>query len=365
VVPTTPASSTSSVESLLTEVRLSPYRQVCAGDPAKVLPLYQWNAKTSVAAFEVVGHLEVLMRNAMDRELRRQFREDHAGIPWFMRPMEGGANIDDAVNATRIRLRGLQRETRDQIVAGLSFGFWTGLLGPKYDEVWKSSLHLAFPRSSGKRGTVASAVTGVRIFRNRLAHHDSLLRIDIPFEIERVLQIAEWIDADAAIWLRQLSNAMSVYAERPVKPLDTVVLPAAQAWNMYQQNFAYVCQPRRAFRPVERLAFYADKEVKPEVPFIEHRRDLVDWTPQSQALLAASGDRNDRKIATVIAASRDAGWTAGVYQVFLLSRPGASKHRTLPGPIAHTTSGRGSAFTQRQRYVSLHALEVAASTADL
>jgi hypothetical protein len=102
------------------------------------------------------------------------------------------------------------------------------------------------------------------------------------------------------------------------------------------------------------------------VPKILHRRDNVDWGDDEVARLEASEDRFDRRIATVIKATRGAeGWNSGRYQVFLLSRSGDAQHRELTAPLAHRATGRGSAFTQRQRYVSLHALETAGSTADL
>jgi hypothetical protein len=58
-------------------------------------------------------------------------------------------------------------------------------------------------------------------------------------------------------------------------------------------------------------------------------------------------------------------WLEGRYQVFLLTKPGDPKHRQLPAVLPHVGSGRGSAFVQRQRYVSLHAFETASTTADL
>lgn len=89
------------------------------------------------------------------------------------------------------------------------------------------------------------------------------------------------------------------------------------------------------------------------------------WTAHEAGVLAESSDRWDRKVATVIAESRRAGWKEGQYQVFLLTRADDEQHRTLADPISHTTNGRGSAFVQRQRYVSLHSLETSATTADL
>lgn len=314
------------------------------------------------AAFETIAGLEVLLRNAIDTALANHVDEQGRGIPWFLCRPPANQLIGEAVEVVRNRLIPQSRDTRHQIVAGLSFGFWSGMLGPKYEDLWRTALRLAFPGSSGARKQVAAEVEAVRKFRNRLAHHDSMLNVDIPFEMRRVTRVADFLGPDPGAWLRQTDRTADVYATRPSSPADTVVVPAKDAWPFYEENFAYICQSGRWFRPVDRFAFYADQEVKAEVPRVTHRRDNVRWNPHEQARLADSEDRNDRKIAALISVTLTAGWTEGTYQVFLLTRPGDPEHRTLPRPVAHRTSGRGSAFVQRQRYVSLHGLETSDST---
>ncbi|WP_239154033.1 hypothetical protein [Amycolatopsis sp. FDAARGOS 1241] len=270
----------------------------------------------------------------------------------------------EAVATVRQRLRPQRQETRHQIIAGLSFGLWSGLLGVKDEDLWRDCLHRALPLSNGKRKQVAVAVERVRRFRNRLSHHDSAINVDIPFEVRHVLELASYIDDAAAQWLKRCSRVLAVYAERPVTADDTVVVPAKNAWSLYESCRAYVCQAGRGFRPGQRLAFYADREVKREVPAVLHRRDNVEWTDVSASKLRSSTDRFDRKIAAVIDAS-SAVWADGRYQVFLLTGPGHPDHRQLSRSLPHEGSGRGTAFVQQQRYVSLHSLETATSTADL
>ena len=319
----------------------------------------------SSASFEIVAHLEVLLRNALDRALAQHVDEPTRGMPWFLCRPPANDEIAGAVEVVRDRLRPLNRDSRHQIVAGLSFGFWSGMLGRRYEELWRAALRHAFPGSSGARKQVASEVEAIRKFRNRLAHHDSMLNVDIPFEIRRVQRVAGFIGADAADWLADIDRTGEIYAERPHSPLDTVVVPARDAWMFYESNLAYVCQAGRWFQPVERIAFYADQEIKPEVPRVVHRRDNVPWSEAEAAGLAASADRNDRKVAAVIRASLAAGGASGVNQVFLLTGPGNPDHRQLARPLTHETSGRGTGYVRRQRYVSLHALETATTTADL
>lgn len=353
------------VQELLSPYRFPPYLERSDGDPARALQLYEWSANMSAAAFEIVAHLEVMMRNAIDTAMRDHYNEEFCGIPWFLCRPPMSDETHAAVDAVRARLRPLGRDTRHQIVAGLSFGFWSGMLGRRYEDLWRVALRHAFPGSSGARKQVATAVEAIRKFRNRLAHHDSMLNIDIPFEVRRVSQVAGFISPDGAAWLRQVDRTDAVYRVRPHSMIDTVVVPARDAWPFYVQHRAYVCQPGRWFQPVDRIAFYADQEIKADVPLVLHRRDNVPWTAHEETRLAASSDRFDRRVAAVIAASRSAGSSAGAHQIFLLTRPGDEAHRTLSRALRHETSGRGSAFVQRQRYVSLHALETANTTADL
>lgn len=126
-----------------------------------------------------------------------------------------------------------------------------------------------------------------------------------------------------------------------------------------------MCQPGRTFQSVDHLAFYADGAIQAEVPAIVDRIDNVDWSPAGENHLRSTGAARDLQIANVIAISRAQGWDQGRYQVFLLTGPGDPGHRTLRAPVPHTSSGRGIAYTQRQRYVVLDTLRGASSTANL
>ncbi|HEY9311530.1 hypothetical protein [Williamsia sp.] len=279
--------------------------------------------------------------------------------------------IVEAVETTRGRLRGVSpnRDSRGQIIAGLSFGFWTELFKAQHEDLWRGALTRALPGTpQGKRKNVTIALERTRKFRNRLAHHDSLLSQDIPLQLETMLSIAEWIDPDARAWLEQKQRVTSIYAARPVVPVDTLVVSAGIAWPLYQAVSVYVCPPDRVFRPAKYLAFYADKEVKPEVAAILHHRANVEWTDAESARLQnLQGDAHkyDRKVGNAIAESRQRSWTAGRYQIFLLSSPGDARHLTLANPIPNIATGRGSAYVQRHRYTSSHSLQVSSTTAEL
>lgn len=364
--------NTERIQQLLSAPRLGPYLREANGDLHDSLALYQWGSRVAASAFELIGHFEVLLRNALDEQLCQHFNERERGIPWFLMPMPTGKGdaIEDKITEARDRIRHENKqETRDQIIAGLEFGFWQGLLSSKHDTLWRECLHLAFPYSAGSRREVAADIDAIRKFRNRIAHHDSMVNVDVPFEVRRLERVSGWISPEAARWIESVGKAMEVYAEKPVVTTDTAVVAARYAWPLYQECRAYVCQAGCTFRPVDRIAFYADKEIKPDVPAVIDRRDNVEWTVEHANRLEASANRLDRKIGEAILAAQAHGWggedAAGVYQIFLLTSPDSSKHRQLRSAIPHNTDGRGSAFTQRQRYTALHQLQIAKTTSDL
>ena len=53
----------------------APYLRQSDGDPERELRLHEWSSRMSAAAFETVGHFEVLLRNAIDRALSGHFAE--------------------------------------------------------------------------------------------------------------------------------------------------------------------------------------------------------------------------------------------------------------------------------------------------
>jgi hypothetical protein len=142
--------------------------------------------------------------------------------------------------------------------------------------------------------------------------------------------------------------------------MDVVVVAARHAYPEYLKRQAYICQPAtsRTFQPgIERMGFYADGEIKPEVPRILERRGEVLFDPQHAAELRAQGEPWDREVADVIEASlndpKQPRAPGGVYQVFLLAAPDDPESPLLAQPIKNTTkaaTGRPWAWTWSALY---------------
>ena len=67
----------------ITEPRLRPYLHTCEGDLSLALDLYAWNTRMAAACLPMLSQTEILLRNALDEQLKEYFDEAMRGIPWF------------------------------------------------------------------------------------------------------------------------------------------------------------------------------------------------------------------------------------------------------------------------------------------
>ena len=169
----------------------------------------------------------------------------------------------------------------------------------------------------------------------------------------------EVVSEREAFLLRELQNMLM--AENLIGSAnDVVVVPARNAWPEYQNYHAYICQPDRPFQMVSRIAFYSFGQIYPLVPKILESHDHVEFVPgkhkgKMRALIDAVMGEGRRKEGTA-------------YKVMFLSAPDSPDTLTLDAPVPNnltSKTGRTTAFTQNQRYVSLERLKVAKTTSDL
>ena len=141
---------------------------------------------------------------------------------------------------------------------------------------------------------------------------------------------------------------------------EVPVVPARHAWPEYKKASAYVCQPKRPFQAVKRIAFYCHGEIQPMVPTILRTWQSVPfvhgkhkgWLGALVKTLLDSGDREE----------------GDINKVMRLSPPDDPKTIRLDGPIVNdleSASGQTVAFTQNQRYVPLDRLRTARITSEL
>ncbi|WP_125610008.1 hypothetical protein [Specibacter cremeus] len=124
--------------SYISAPRLAPYVAASGGNRRQAIQLYQWNISLSGAVYEALHLFEIVLRNAMDKELCRWNAQQTNrttgtahGEDWLMDPSHllqrltrGGQDIEAAKarahSATRRRRN--QPTTHADVLAQLSFG---------------------------------------------------------------------------------------------------------------------------------------------------------------------------------------------------------------------------------------------------
>jgi len=199
----------------LSEPRYARFLDAANGDHERAIALYEWHVDLSVASFGLIHRFEVLLRNAIDGVLGEGQPQAPIKDTWLLdfeilQP-DGIKQVIVAIE----RLERGKRVTRGRVVAGVSFAFWAGLFGRRYEELWRHRLRVAFPHEALTRKDLSARMRRVQRFRNRVAHHDSLLNQDAPARLEDMLAIACWIDPAAQEWLAGRSDALAVAQQMP------------------------------------------------------------------------------------------------------------------------------------------------------
>jgi hypothetical protein len=207
--------SSAQMDSWITRSRLAPFLSATYADHSAAADLYVWHARLSGACIEAVHHVEVLVRNAIHRELQAGQMDD--GLrSWLIDASILGPGELNAVDAAIMRLRRLHKPvTADRVVAGLQLSFWARLTGARYDELWKSTLHQAFPHGSGNRKDVAGPLNRVSQLRNDIAHHKSILDVPVAERHRDLLDLAASVDPAAAEWIAGISRVEAVLSQAP------------------------------------------------------------------------------------------------------------------------------------------------------
>ena len=151
------------------------------------------------------------------------------------------------------------------------------------------------------------------------------------------------------VWLFRLDGLLG-------SPLDTVIVAASWAYPWYLTHAAYVCQPGRSFRNVQRMGFYADGEIKTHLPLVRNSVDNVLIADEAVTELARSATRDSDACAAIVRAMLAEDHEGERVQIILLSPPEDPETVRLDQTVTHQGQGRGSAWTMGQRYVAVSAL---------
>lgn len=204
------------LEQYLSTPRLSTYVRSCSGDREQAVRLYRWNASVASAFGEVLGHGEVILRNAMHEQLTILQHSRGRQREWFDDPALSTEARSDIVHARR---RAGPAASPGKIVAELTFGFWRYLLAKRYAPTLWPALRHGFPhlpRAGDARRVLEGHVIDLHKLRNRIAHHEPLLSVPLQDRVASLRFTLDAINPQIRVWaLDDNGRLNALLASRP------------------------------------------------------------------------------------------------------------------------------------------------------
>lgn len=206
---------------LITAERLESYFLETGNSTEDAFELYEWNMRASAAVMELTSMVEVIVRNALDRELCTWAAEKHGEVAWFSYvPLDSQGHKDLRKARDRATQWGKREERHGRVVAELSFGFWRYLVEQRYfASLWVPATHRAFGYADTNIRTrqriVKQHMERLHFVRNRAAHHEPIHRRDLMRDFDVARELCAWVLPTAATWLEHRASLPEIVRLKP------------------------------------------------------------------------------------------------------------------------------------------------------
>lgn len=222
----------------LSPERLAPYLTHAAGDKQLALKFYLWNARLSKAFLYPLHVAEITVRNAMHGALSSIYGGPTwilcNGFPLTLESQNAWKNAQRRLIARRTRQGNSSPITPNDMVATLTFDFWSNLFRFDYDTEWSQPglLRTVFPNlpENFGRPDIQSQVATVNNLRNRIAHHEPIYNDRNISEYNgKILELIAWRCKLTKNWVRAHSTVVAVLRAPPTAVSTLPGLPLASA----------------------------------------------------------------------------------------------------------------------------------------
>jgi hypothetical protein len=205
--------------------RLQPYLYRTRNDKWLALHLYNRNTELSKELYGTLQVLEVLLRNVIHSTMLRATGSES----WYFKlPLkdaeladirEAERGIGTGTNSTWLRQRDgdfLPSGTDldfvvkpGRVVAALNFGFWVKLCANAYAGAVWPRIEDRFPRHL-TRQIIHERLVEVKTLRNRVAHHETLIKRDRQKDYEQLLETTGWISPTVRAWAESETKFLEI-----------------------------------------------------------------------------------------------------------------------------------------------------------
>lgn len=202
------------IRASISEPRFATYLEKGGNHEEYALELYLYNSRLAKAFLFPLSVAEITLRNAIDELLVRKFEENwHKAVSFRDETLtpEGLLALDRAID------RAGENAPRSQVVAELTFDFWSNLFRPEYGDLWRTTVNIAFPNlvHGESRRTIQKLVKPINRLRNRVAHHEPILDMNVNDLYAKIFKLIELRCAETAGWMKHHCTLNTVTRNRP------------------------------------------------------------------------------------------------------------------------------------------------------
>ena len=211
------------IKTSLSEPRFQTYLNMAQGNQKLASKLYIHNAELAAALFLPLNVTEVTLRNAIDKAFTNQF-----GNSWYHEKKIKRHITEKAARKLKSIKGVLMRKeiyNHSQIMANLSFGFWVDAFDEnRFYEFWQKEINASFPNWKEKfpntevhdvRDKIRNIIEPIRELRNRIAHHEPILKMNVKDTHQNMIQLTTLICKETAKWMEQNSKVNEVLDNDP------------------------------------------------------------------------------------------------------------------------------------------------------
>jgi hypothetical protein len=206
----------------LSDQRLDAYRQSTTDADIDLLERYLWNIAICEALYPTLQNLEIALRNNINHSIIISFHDPD----WLTNP-----KILD-IQKQKLIL-GIIKNAKEagktvnagQLIAELSFGFWTSLFDKKYDTVlWQRNnlIRSVFPNMPNhirNRPTLSKRFTDIRRLRNLVFHHEPIWNKDkLGQQYKDLIEALGWLNSDLRDVNQMICDRFPLVYEQGSKP---------------------------------------------------------------------------------------------------------------------------------------------------
>lgn len=201
------------IEAALSLERFGRYVAWADGNRRAAVELYSLNARVSEALYIPIHGLEIALRNRIHTVMAAAH-----GDRWFETDglLLAPHQKDQLATAVAEIEQAGKEASAGRIVAELTFSFWTAMLSPVYESLWRATLNRIAESDEGKRlprKSFSRPLTQIRLLRNRTAHHEPILHWNLPKHHGNILQLTRWLSPAVHHWVTSIDRFDNVIAD--------------------------------------------------------------------------------------------------------------------------------------------------------